>query len=229
MFRSAHIQVNVLPIFVSLLAHQCLVVVGVHIPQVVGRRARKPRHGVQFEREHTAMVNQCLVNNFFLFDIPCPQFGVAQWRLSAFSGFIFADFGQLQWQFVFGHHIGHAVFIIHGEWFAPVALSGEDGIAQTEVHLDTPQLVGGDKLLGLLYRLFHRKTVERESVKGVLAGSRTVGHCALLGIKALLAHVASLDERHDGQVEMLGKGIVARVVGRHGHDGPCAISGQHIF
>ena len=35
MFRSAHIEINILPVFVGFLAHQCVVVLGVHISQII--------------------------------------------------------------------------------------------------------------------------------------------------------------------------------------------------
>ena len=47
MFRSAHIEIHVLPVANGLLAHQCIVVVRVHIAQEIGRRTSETRHGVQ--------------------------------------------------------------------------------------------------------------------------------------------------------------------------------------
>ena len=46
-FRSAHIEINVLPIANGRVAHQRIVVVRVHIAQEIGRRAGETRHGVQ--------------------------------------------------------------------------------------------------------------------------------------------------------------------------------------
>ena len=85
------------------------------------------------------------------------------------------------------------------------------------------------ELLGGLYCLLHAERVERETVECGLALTRRVDNRSLLGIEALLAHVGTLDKRYDGKVEMLGKSIVARVVGRHGHDCSGAVAGQHIF
>ena len=90
-------------------------------------------------------------------------------------------------------------------------------------------MLSRNKRFGLLNGFLYRESVEREALKRLHALARRVHHRAFLGIKALLTHVGSLNERDDGKVEMAGKGIVAAVVGRHGHDGSCAISGEHIF
>ena len=62
----------------------------------------------------------------------------------------------------------------------------------------------------------------------MLAIGRRVHHDAFLGVKALFAHIGTLNKRHDGQIKVACKGIVARVMGRHGHNGTCAIASQHI-
>ena len=75
---------------------------------------------------------------------------------------------------------------------------------------------------GLCYSFLDLEAVELQALVG------RVGHDTFLGVKALLAHVSTLDERNNGQVKMLGKSIVTAVMGRHRHDGTRAIASKHI-
>ena len=90
-----------------------------------------------------------------------------------------------------------------------------------------------DILLGAGYGLLHGQSVEGQRLAivahGLLAIGGGVHHDAFLGVIRLLRDVGTLDERHDRQAEMLGEGIVAAVVSRHGHDGTRAVAGQHVF
>ena len=88
--------------------------------------------------------------------------------------------------------------------------------------------MGGHELLGGGDGLLHAESVEREAVEGIDSLTRTVHDGAFLGVKALFAHVGAFDEGHDGQAEVAGKGIVARVVGGHGHDRARAVAGEHV-
>ena len=86
----------------------------------------------------------------------------------------------------------------------------------------------GDERLGGCNGLLHAQSVECEAVQCLAACGGRVHHGAFLGIETLLAHVGTLDERDDGQVEVSGKGVVAGVVGGHCHDGSRAVAGEHI-
>ena len=55
-----------------------------------------------------------------------------------------------------------------------------------------------------------------------------VDHPAALGVVRLLLDVAALDHGDDLQSEVSCEGVVARVVCRHGHDGPRTVSRQHV-
>ena len=55
-----------------------------------------------------------------------------------------------------------------------------------------------------------------------------VDQFARFGVVRLFLDVAALDDRNDLQPEMAGEGVVARVVGRNGHDGPRAVASQHV-
>ena len=123
MFRSSQIQIDIPPILISLLAHQGMIVMGVHIAQVIGGGARKSRHGIQLYRI-----------TFLGFPILCPS----QWRLAALRRQVLVDFRQLQGQLRFIHHVRHPVLVIHGEGFAPIPLAAEDGIPQAVIDFALP-------------------------------------------------------------------------------------------
>ena len=223
MLGAADVEIDVLPVVVGLAAHQCLIVVRVHIAQVVGARTGEARHSAQLQREHSFVVDCSTIDNGTGGGVPGPLLGVAQWRLSVFRRLVLAHLGQLQGQAFLGNHVGHSVLVVDGERLAPVALTREDGVAQAVVHLHVAQLLLRDVFFCFLNGFFHGQSVERE------LAVRAVHHDALLRVEALFRHVGALDERHDGQVEMLGEGIVARVVGRNGHDGARSVACQHVF
>ena len=53
------------------------------------------------------------------------------------------------------------------------------------------------------------ETIEHQSPTLLFALAWTIAYYAFLGIITLLAHICSLDEWNDGEIEMTGKGIVA--------------------
>ena len=124
--------------------------------------------------------------------------------------------------------MGLSVLIIYGERLSPVALAAEDGVAQAEVHLYAAQVVLCDKFLGGGDGFSHAQAVQAEAVECLYAFARAVHHRAFLGIKTLLAHVGPFDQGNDGQVEMACKGVVARVVCGHGHDGSRSVTGEYV-
>ena len=153
---------------------------------------------------------------------------MTQWRLTALCGEELGHLGQLDGQTALGHHVGHALLIVYGERLAPVALAAEDGIAQAVVHLHVAEALLLDIFLGACDSLLHGQAVEHEVTLALLLGARRVHHDTLLGIEALFRYVGTLDERTYLEAEMLGKGIVAAVVGRHCHDGSCAVACEYI-
>ena len=225
---AAHVEVHLFPVVGGLLPDECFAVLGVHVAEVVGRRTRKAGHRVEFEGEDGLVVNLAVLDHLVVHRVPGPYGGVAKGRFAAFGRQEFAHLGQFDGQAFCGHHLRHAVLIIYGEGFAPVALATEDGVAQAEVHLDAAQLMLRHECLGGCDGLLDAQAVEREAVKGLHASRGRVHHGALLGVEALLAHIGALDEGNDGQVEVAGKGVVARIVGGHGHDGTRAVACQHI-
>ena len=122
-FRTSHIEVDVLPIVVCLFRYQRLIVVRVHIAQVVGTGAGKARHGVQFKREYGHVVYLRIFHHFAFFYIPCPFRSVSQRRFTGFGRQELGYFGQFQRELAFVYHVRHSVFVIYGERFAPIALA----------------------------------------------------------------------------------------------------------
>ena len=120
------------------------------------------------------------------------------------------------------------MLVIHRERLAPVALAGEDGVAQAVVHLHAAYLVLLHIFLRGFYRFLHGHPVQREVNIWLHAGTRTVHHDAFFRVVALLAHVGAFHQRNDRQVEMTGERIVAGVMGRHRHDGTGSVAGKHI-
>ncbi len=166
---SAHIQVHILPVGISLFRHEARVVVRVHVAQVVGRRPGEARHGVEFKGEHRLVVHKALVHHLAPGLVPRPFPGAPERRFARLRGLVGVYFGQAQGQALLGHHLRHAVLVVHGERFAPVTLAREDGVAQAVVHLHASHSLFGDKLLCLGYCLLHGEAVEGEAVERLLA------------------------------------------------------------
>ena len=106
-------------------------------------------------------------------------------------------------------------------------MAGEDGIAQTVVHLHAAKLVIGHILLRGGDSFLDGESIEREG--SLFSCHRRVAYDTLFGIIALFRHVGTLNQRDDRQSEVFGKGIVSAVVGRYGHDGTRSVAGQYIF
>ena len=122
----------------------------------------------------------------------------------------------------------HTLFIVHGEGFAPVALTAENRVAQAIVRFHASQAVCRDEGFGGGDGLFHGEAVEGEALASGHSGAGRIGHRAFFRVEALFAHVCALDEGHDGEVEVTGESIVAAVVCRYRHDGARAVARQHI-
>ena len=229
MFATAHIQIDILPILVSLLAHQSLVVVWVHIAQIVSRTARKTWHGVEFDREHRLVVNLRVLHNLLVHLVPSPHRSIAQWGFTCLRRQELIHLRQLNGQALLWNHRRDAILVIHRERLTPITLTREDGISQAIVHLHTAYT----SLLHILLRgsnsLLHRQSVEAEINVRLHILTGRVRHNTLLSIVTFLTHVSPLNQRNNRQAEMLGKRIVAAVMCRHSHDSPRAISSQHIF
>ena len=123
MFATAHIQIDILPILVSLLAHQSLVVVWVHIAQIVGRTARKAWHGVEFDGEHRLIVNLRVLHNLPVHLVPSPHRSIAQWRFTCLRRQELVHLRQLDRQTLLGNHRRDAILVIYRERLTPITLT----------------------------------------------------------------------------------------------------------
>ena len=200
---AADVEVDRTPVLIGLLADQRRVVVRVHVAQVVGRRPGEPGHG----RE---LVGVSLGG--------APPLDAGQRRLAFGRGAEVLDGRELQRQLVGRKGIGRVVLIVDGERLAPIALAREDRVAQTVVDQPLAQAAALD--------LVEHQT---DSLLDVLAVEEVgVDHATLLGVVGLLFEVAALDDGDDLEPEVAGESIVARVVGRNGHDRAGAVAGQHV-
>ena len=123
--------------------------------------------------------------------------------------------------------------MIYRERLAPVALTGEDSVAETVIDLHASYLMLLYEDLCGLYSVLDIESIERERLTIVFhclsSSSRRIGDDAFLSVVRLLTDVSTLDERDDRKIEMLGKSIVTAVMGRNRHDGSGAISSEHIL
>ena len=160
MFRTADIQIDVLPIFVRLFRYQRLVVVRIHIAEVISRRTGKARHGIQFEREDGLIINQTILYHFAFLYVPSPFCRMTQWRFSALGRFELAYLRQFERELVFINHIRHAILVVNRKRFAPITLAREDGIAQTIIHLDASQVMFLDVFLRSRDGFFNGQSIQ---------------------------------------------------------------------
>ena len=161
--------------------------------------------------------------------VPRPMRSATQRRLTRFGRQELVHLRQSQRQTLLGQWTRHTVgVVVDREWFAPVALAAEDGVAQAVVHLDPAQPFVRDVALRSCDGFGYIHAVQHESAGPLLTSHWRVDHAALFGIETLLGDVATLDQRNDGQIEMACEGIVATVVRGDGHDGARAVASQHV-
>ena len=162
MLATTHIQVHILPVLIRILAHKCLVVVWIHIAEIISRTTCKTRHRVEFDREYGLVVNLRVLHNLLVHLVPSPNGSVAEWWLTCFRRQELVHLRQFDRQTLLWNHRGDAILVIHREWFTPITLTGEDGIAQTVVHLHTTNARLLHILLGGSNRLFYGQSIEGE-------------------------------------------------------------------
>ena len=84
---------------------------------------------------------------------------MTQRRLTCFSRLKVLHLRQLQRQALLRNQVGRTLFIIDGEGLTPVALTTEDGIAQTVVDFHLSYAFFGDILLHSSNALLHGKAI----------------------------------------------------------------------
>ena len=157
-----------------------------------------------------------------------PVLGAAEGRLACLGGEVFVDLGELEGELVDWEHVGLSVLVVYGEGFAPVALAGEYGVAESVVDLDAANLMLGYEFLGCGYGLFDGQSVEVEATYGFAAWHGGVADYAFFGVEALLRDVGALDDGAYLEVEGFGEGVVTAVVGWDCHYGACAVAGEYV-
>ncbi len=203
-FGTADVQIHGAPVVHGFARNQRLVVVRIHITQEIGAGTGESGHRIGLQRI-TVFID--------------PILGAGQRRFAGFGRQVTIDFGQRERQFRIFQRIRHAVLVIDGEGFAPIALPAENGVAQAVERLgradpaffDFPHH-DGDGFL------------DAQAVEEI-----GMDQYAVFGLVGLLADVAALYHGRDRQIEALGKAVVARVVRRHGHDGARAVTGQYVI
>ena len=102
----------------------------------------------------------------------------------------------------------------HREGLSPVPLAREQPIAELVRHLPDANALLFDQRNRTLLGFRRAEPVEDAAVAGdTLARKR---------------QLATLDDPHNGEVELAGKGVVAVVVTGHRHDGARAVADEHI-
>ena len=208
--RAADIEIDILPIFISLLRYQLFIVLRIHVTEIVGTGAGKSEHGAILAR----------------IAVPSPILGAGERRFAGLSRQELVHLRQNHRQLGLRNGIRHPFFVIDGERFTPIALAAEDSVAQTVVHrtvTDTHVVNLGNHRLAALF----------DGHPGDKAG---IDAHAGLAVKRLLPCVGVAGLIHGGrhnltdrQIEMACKRKVAAVVGRHCHDGTGAVVRKHII
>ena len=228
MFGATDIEVDILPVVDRLGAKIGLVVVGVHITEIVTAGTGKTGHRAEFEGEDGDIINKVFVNHLMVLLIPSPHLSVTQGRLARGGRFEILDFGQLEGQALEGQHIRTIILIVNRERLTPVALAAEDGIAKSEIDraaADAHFLYFVDYRFHGIFDLHatHRAAIDGVALLTVDALLPSAGVGEMRGVEVGGNHLT------DRQIEMTGKSKVAAVMGRNGHDGTGAVTGQHIF
>ena len=192
MFSASDIKVYAPPVVICPVAHQFFRVAGIHIAKIICTGARKARHGAGLEG----------------IPLVSPVLCACKRRLAVFSGLVLVNFRKRERKLLKRYGSGDSVLVVDGERLSPVALTGEYGITDTEIHLPVADSVLLDIFDSSRDGILYIHAVEEAGIH----------HLAFLGIKTRLAHVATLDQRDDRQVELASEGVVAAVVRRHSHD-----------
>ena len=201
-------------------------VVRVGVAQVIPARARERVHGIGLTASLAAALRARALREALV-------------RCQGLAGGKVDVLGQAHRQVFFRHrHQAALIAVDHRDGVAPIALAGDQPVAQAELHLALAAArglqIGNDGLLAL-GMLAARKA-------GVLAGlhQSTLGlhgaipidagdHTALFVFELLEQRVVvTQDDGDDGQVVFLGELEVALVAARHSHNRAGAVIGHDV-
>ena len=159
-----------------------------------------------------------------------------------FAGAQVQVLGQRHRQLILGHGHDAAVLAVDGrDGVAPIALAGNEPVAQTELDLATTAAhgleVGNDRSLALgVLAAAHASVLAGLDERALgSVGAIPVDGLGMEGIDGLAAGldgsaiVIVQDDRHDRQVVLAGKLKVALVAAGNGHDGAGAVVGNDII
>ena len=218
--RSVQLGTRAHPIGLVLLGAQLFRVLRIDVAQLIPGAARPLRHHVGVARVVLETIPE------IEFDMhPIGGLGQRRRRLTVSIVRVERDWriidhvGQLDRQHRIRDRMRRAVLVVDdGEGLAPVALPGEQPIAQFVLDRPAAGTIGleplDDRRLGVL----HRHPVEESGVH-----QRSVTRVRLLG--DTLFRTDNLD---DLQTERRRELVVAGVVGRHRHDGAGAVTDEHV-
>ena len=228
------------PVVELVLLHHVLGVGRVDVTHVVPAGAGPVRHGVG-----VAVVGLLAVAQVELDLDPvlvaaqrCLRVGLGVHRIEG-ARLIVGHVGQVDRQCGIRQQVRGAVFAVDDrEGLAPVALAGEQPVAQTVAYGALAHAGGFEPGVDLGDGVVHAQAVKAQRVAlgfGGLDGG--VDHDAVMGDERRLALVvgqvvAGIRQRRDGvddrQTELHGKVVIALVATRHGHNGTGAVVHQHV-
>ena len=210
MFHAAVVPVDLTPVFELVHVGQCLVVVGVDVPQEVPGRTGPLGHGVRLSAGRAAALRAGAVDE--LGDL-------RQGRFTVRAGLEVLDLRQLQGKLVVGH-VSHAALVAvdDRDGLAPVALAVEGPV----FHLELDALLAEALLLEPGSHLLDGVFLVVETVEEL-----GVHHLAVAGV-GFFGDVAALDDFDDVDAELFREVIVALVVRRDRHDGAGAVTHHDV-
>ena len=184
----------------------------VGIAQEIPRGARPLGHGIRLAFGRRAAARACGVH---------PALHLGKRALAGIGRLIVVHLRQQHRKLIFRHrHPAALLALDQRNRLAPVALAGEDPVAQLVIHLALADLVFHQPVDDGLFRLRNAQPVEEAAV---------AEHALLhVGIGRLLHVLAARNDLDDRQAELLGEIPVARIVRRNGHDRTRAVGRQHI-
>ena len=160
MLRTADIEVNLAPVIVGVLLDEGLIVMGIHVPEVVGAGTREAWHGARLQR----------------IAVICPVRGTGQRRFSRLGRLEFSYFREGQRKRLRREGCRDTVLVVDRERLSPVPLAGEYGVTQAVIDLPAADSVFLDISDRSRNRLLDIKPIQETGI----------GHLAGLGVETLL-------------------------------------------
>ena len=210
--HAAVVPVHRAPVLLRLVRDRLMVVVRIHIAQEVPRRTRPLGHGVGLALGVAPALGALGVD---------PVGHLGKRALAVVGQLVAVHLRQDERQFLLGNRHPTALGAVDkGDRLAPIALAGEDPVAQLIVDLfAAPALLDGI-LLHRGDRFLDGHAVEEA---GVYHNAGVV-----LEREGFLRDVAALDDLHDGKAEGRGEVPVALVVAGNAHDNARAVAHENI-